>query len=532
MKKIVYSLIALFLFQSCAKDNSSEIFPKDNPNFSMITITADVDKLSVDYGKEFVFTPKVTQEIENKNLQYIWTANPYDVQNDVIGDQFSCGEGSTLNYKFTKLGAYKLRLEVKNEDYSEFKIWDLVVRAYDKGYFVVGNDENGNTDISFGRILSEAEVLEGKKFEFESDVFGTLNPDIKIKNCIQMSKAVLKNTSNDAFIYIYTPEKAYVADPNTLNIFMTTSFTDQYPDERILKVSSGDVPAPGVSLFTSKNRIITYSKTSFIFYEMFTYETVAYDDITPNIITTNGANSTLIEIGIDYTNSKIWGMVNVNFGAIVSNTGIFDMNEWVHIDDARPNVFDGYNLLGVSRFNGNSADGTSRNFVVIAQKKGDVNAMKLVTFGLSAPNFENFELNTETNYEITTPLTYIKGAQLIPNARYNSFYYANGSEVYIWYPNNLAPNNQLPTTSAINLGAGKEITTMSLSYDMKQLYVGFYDKNSMDARKGGFYIYNAAEIGINPNIEPVSRYENITTRPVQILYKSNEYNYFTSSDAQ
>lgn len=529
MKKIVYSLIALFLFQSCAKDNSSEIFPKDNPNFSMITITADVDKLSVDYGKEFVFTPKVTQEIENKNLQYIWTANPYDVQNDVIGDQFSCGEGSTLNYKFTKLGAYKLRLEVKNEDYSEFKIWDLVVRAYDKGYFVVGNDENGNTDISFGRILSEAEVLEGKKFKFESDVFGTLNPDIKIKNCIQMSKSVLKNTSNDAFIYIYTQDKAYVADPNTLDIFMQTSFIDQYPDERILKVSSGDVPAPGVSLFTSKNRIITYSKTSFIFYEMFTYETVAYDDITPNIITTNGANSTLIEIGIDYTNSKIWAMIDPNYGTIVSNTGVFDKDTWEYEDDVNPNVFEGYNFLGVSRFNGDPLSGTLRDFVVIAQKKDNVNDIKLVVLGKDEANFK---LITETDYKITAPLTYEKNAQLIPNARYNSFYYANGSEVYIWYPNNLAPNNQLPTTSAINLGAGKEITTMSLSYDMKQLYVGFYDKNSMDARKGGFYIYNAAEIGINPNIEPVSRYENITTRPVQILYKSNEYNYFTSSDAQ
>lgn len=530
MKKIVYFLIALFLVQSCAKDNSSEIFPKDNPNFSMITITSDVSTLSVDYGKEFVFTPKVTQGVEAKNLQYIWTANPYNVQSEVIGEQFSCGEGSTLKYTFKKIGTYKLRLEVKNEDYSEFKVWDLTVRAYDKGFFVVGNDEQGNTDIAFGRTLSESEILEGKQFKFESNVFGTLNPEIKITNCLRITKAMLSNDTDAAsFIYIYTPDKIYAADPNTLAIFMTTSLSDQYPDERILKVSSGDVPDPGVSLFTSKNRVLTYSKSDFIIYMMDKYKSLAYDDITPNIIITSGKNSYSLEIGIDYTNSKIWGMVSTNHG-IVSNTGRFDMNLWENVDDVKPNVFKGYNLLGVSRFNGDAPSATPREFVVIAQKKDDVNAMKLVTIG--PENSANMGVISETDYKITAPLTYQKGSPLIPNARYNSFYYANGSEVYIWYPKNSVPNNQLPTTSAINLGAGKEITTMCLSFDMKQLYVGFYDKNSTNALKGGFYIYNAGEIGTNLSIQPVNKYENITTRPVQILYKSNQYDQFTSSDTK
>lgn len=529
MKKIVYSLVALFLFHSCAKDNSSEVFPKDNPNFSMISITSDVNTLSVDYGKEFVFTPTVTQKIENKNLQYIWTANLYDSQNDKIDEQFSCGEGSTLKYTFMKLGTYKLRLEVKNEDYSEFKVWDLTVRAYDKGYFVVGNDDAGNTNISFGRMLSDSEVLEGKQFEFDHDVFGTLNPSVKIKNCIQMTKAVLSSSSNDAFIYIYTPDKVYVADPNTLDIFITSSISDQFPDEHIVKVSSGDVSSPNVGIFTSKKRLLTYSKTSYIFYMKNSNQSLKYEDITPNVITTSGVNSYLFEIGIDYTNSKIWGIHSTNYGAIVSNTGKFNTSSWEYKDDVKPNVFSGYNLLGVSQFNGDGQKGTPRNYVAIASKKDDANAIKLVTLGPDI-NLVDFKVITEIDYKITAPLTYQKGATLIANARYNAYYYTKGSEVYIWYPNNLAPNNQLPTTSAINLGEGKEITTMSVSFDMKQLYVGFYDRNSSAALKGGFYIYNAGDIGANPNIQPVSKYENIITRPVQILYKSNEQDKFVSSD--
>ncbi|GAB1472819.1 hypothetical protein MASR2M69_02600 [Bacteroidota bacterium] len=45
-------------------------------------------------------------------------------------------------------------------------------------------------------------------------------------------------------------------------------------------------------------------------------------------------------------------------------------------------------------------------------------------------------------------------------------------------------------------------------------------KTAATALIGGFYIYNCAEIGVNQSIQPIKKFENITTRPVQILYKS------------
>lgn len=128
---------------------------------------------------------------------------------------------------------------------------------------------------------------------------------------------------------------------------------------------------------------------------------------------------------------------------------------------------------------------------------------------------------TVTKVEFDCPdATYREGTRLVPNGRYNSVYYADGSNVFVWYPKNVAPNNKFPSKAAFSLGEGKEVTFMRVSYDMRELYVGFYDRNSGETLKGGFYIYDASKIGVTTNLQPTKKFENITSRPTDIIYKS------------
>jgi len=493
------------------------VYPENNPNFSMITITSPTEKLSVDLGQEFTFTPVVTQKIAGKELKYIWTAN--FIQSGITGDIVKIGEGATLKYTFPKFGTYQLRLEVKNEDYSAFKIWQIDVRVYDAGYFVVGNDDAGNSNIAFARTLSQTDILEGKELTFISDVINKVNPELSIKNVVRVLKSIIEYNKTAAYLHIYTKEKIYIADPNTFKVFNVINFTARYPGEYITKVSAFDTYSTGSSIYSSKGRLVGYQKPEFLIYRYDNWGDRFFSDAYVNLIYVQGPNVNGGEALVDYENSKIWMSINYhNSNNPVNNTSGVNATQNNFGDNYRANIYQNMNILSVFRMNGATTGGTPYNLFALAQDRTDPLKVKFVEFTTTTAG--GIGTVAENSYTATSPITFKKGMEMVPNARYSSVYYADGNKIFIWYPKNSSPNNQLPKDPAITLTSGKIVTTMSVSYDMKELYVGFYDQNSSNSLKGGLYIYNCSEIGLNSNIQPVKKFENITTRPVQVLYKS------------
>ncbi len=516
MKKLIYILFTCLLF-SCVKDMSTMIYPENNPDFSQITITSPTEKLSVDFGQEFSFTPVVTQKIAGKELKYIWTAN--FVESGVVGDIVKIGEGATLKYRFPKYGTYQLRLEVQNEDYSAFKTWEIAVRVYDAGYFVVGNDDSGNSNIAFARTLSQTDILEGKELTFSTDLINKVNPQYNIKNVVRICKSIISYGKANAYLHIFTKDKIYIADPNTFVIFNVVGFTEMFPGDYIKKVSIYDNYMEGATIYTTKGRFIKYQKPEFMIYKIDSWGEKTFDDAFVNLIYTSGPNVNSGEFALDYFNSKIWTVISYHNNSLpVNNTSGVNATQNNFGDDYRPNIYQNMNILSVFRMNGAVYGGTPYNLFAVAQDKSNPLNIKFVEFTTSSAT--GITTIAENSYTATSPVTFRRDLEMVPNARYNSVYYADGNKIFTWYPKNTAPNNQLPSNPSITLGAGKVITTMSVSYDMKELYVGFYDQNSNNTLKGGFYIYTCSEIGTNQNLQPVKKFENITTRPMQILYKS------------
>lgn len=230
MKLIYYTIICL-LFCGCIDDNSKEIYPENNPNFSFITISSLTDTLSVDYGQSLVFAPNVTQKEDAGKLSYRWTANK--VVDNSISDEMECGNDAELNYAFAEPGEYKLKLEVGNRDYIEAKSWVVNVRVYDNGYFVVGNDDaTGLSTISFARDLSSQDILEGKKQEFSIDIIKKVNPDYEIKNVVKIIKSIISYGKSDAYLHIFTADKIYAADPITFEIFYVSDFSKAFLEKK------------------------------------------------------------------------------------------------------------------------------------------------------------------------------------------------------------------------------------------------------------------------------------------------------------
>src|SRR5699024_6587699 len=160
-------------------------------------------------GKEFVFTPEVKQKLDKK-LTYKWAAWP--LVDGVKQDSMVIGTKKALDYTFLKSGKYTLRLQVKNEDYSAFREWLLQVRVWDEGYFVVGEDASGNSNIAFARTLSPSDIEAGKKLTFETDLIDEINPELHIKNVVHIGKTTVQYGSSLAYFFIFTKKEIYVAD--------------------------------------------------------------------------------------------------------------------------------------------------------------------------------------------------------------------------------------------------------------------------------------------------------------------------------
>ncbi|SMO55054.1 PKD-like domain-containing protein [Saccharicrinis carchari] len=523
MKNYIFLLLLLFFAYSCAKDDSSLLYPVDNPDFSFISISSPTDSLSVDFGQEFEFTPEVTQKIKGKSLVYEWSACLK--KDGVKNDSIVIGHTQTLQYAFEKMGTYDLRLEVKNEDYSEFYTWHVDVRVYDEGYMVVGMNEAGQANIAFARILSSTDVLEGKELTFVSDLIGKVNPEFDIRDVIHVRKSILAWGSSDAYLFIFCKDNIYIADPLTFEIFAAVDVGGTIPGARISKVSIMDTYTTGGTIFTEDGRNLSFQKL-----EMLLYESVnisgTYDGFYGNLFYTRGSNMDLAYVNVDYQASKIWTTIFYHAGSMpVNNT---TNNVEPYEDDFRPNDYAGRDIVTVGRMNGDYFGGTNTNFWAIATDKTNAKDVKIVEFGadyaagISTINAYEYVADEE----ITLPMH----TELIANARYASMYYSKGGEIFIWYPGNIPPHNHLPKTAAITLDGNKEVTCMSVSYDMRELYVGVYDSDATGDLKGSLYIYNCADIGSAANLQPTRKFENITSRPVQVLYKPEAWGIYNSGD--
>ena len=525
MKKILTYILFGVLFMGCIDDESGDLHPENNPNFSHITITSPTDTISVDLGQKITFAPTISQKIEGKELTYRWSANL--ITEGALGKEFECGTDAVLDYTFVEKGQYKLKLEVKNEDYSEVKAWVMEVRAYDRGYFVVGNDpQSGVSTISFARELSASDVLEGKKLEFAVDLIRKINPNHDIKNVVRICKSIIEYGSTAANLHIFTKEKIYVADPQTFEIFWVADFVAACPGETIEEVGILDTYQTTAYLRTSKNRVVGYNKSEFGLYsiESENLSNQYAEEFYCDMFTVSGPNMNLAYYWVK--DNKV--CTNITYfsyggGTNPANNTMAQNDAGIFVDGGRANEYDGYDILSIFNMNGEIYSGQNGNPFSVCKRGGEDHYM-IVEFNVAY----DAGFVTQSIIEFDCPdATYKKGMRLVPNGRYNSVYYADGADVYVWYPKNVAPNNKFPSKAAFSLGSGKEVTYMRVSYDMRELYVGFYDHNSSETLKGGFYIYDASQIGTVANLQPKEKFENITSRPVDIIYKSLDWDIYT-----
>lgn len=179
-RSITYILILLAflgLGQSCIDDDSVGMVR----DLSIINIQTVQDTFYVNFGEESTLPVTVTQT-GSGNLTYEWGWGDVDSQGTIKDSLKVISTEPVLHYTFRKLGQFKVRLRVTNEDGSSFYYFELYVRSpFQEGILVLSEDENKLGRTSFLRVKHPDEVVTGDE-EFNLHAFEGVNPEIVLND--------------------------------------------------------------------------------------------------------------------------------------------------------------------------------------------------------------------------------------------------------------------------------------------------------------------------------------------------------------
>ena len=178
MKKIFFNIFLIVLVipitvscYSLENEQYVELSP-----ISINDVSSIIDVMT---GEELVYDRlEVTSELP---VTYEWAygqkkttsaTSEYDMQSmEVISDK------PDIQYTFTRIGQYILRLKVDNGESIEFKYFTLNVNSgVDEGLLILNNDDAGNGALTFIKKRTEDEVAADAQ-EIWDDIFLTLNPE-------------------------------------------------------------------------------------------------------------------------------------------------------------------------------------------------------------------------------------------------------------------------------------------------------------------------------------------------------------------
>ena len=98
----------------------------------------------------------------------------------------------------------------------------------------------------------------------------------------------------------------------------------------------------------------------------------------------------------------------------------------------------------------------------------------------------------------------------VASPSYQCLFYAQGNKIYRWYYS----SSSFPTESwaTIDDTPNAEITTMAISPDESQVYVGAY-RSDESGENGYIYIYDTRTGRL------INSYKNVAYKPIKIMYK-------------
>ena len=479
-KSIIYILVLLAylgVWQGCIDDESVGVVRV----LSEITIEASQDTFYVDFGKEVTIQATASQTGDG-NMTYEWAWGSVDRKGAIKDSLKVISTDSVLHYIFRKLGQFKVRLRVTNEDGSSFYYFELYVRTpFQEGVLVLSEDENNLGRTSFLRVKEPKEVVTGEE-EFTLHAFESVNPEMVLNDPQDVT------WTNEYMMILSDGGKViHQYDKQTFDYINTIHVDGEYPGTRLKKICWANPPS---GFYASLGWGIN-GDTWIVDYDM--KYVIQDDEFSP------GERFDKL-----YLQGSEGNVLYVNFEKSYINHALGMI--WPSPRYSSERYFEGRNIVNLMADAGNQLH-------VITTDPQDAQAVTVTSFtNMNAMvgwfQFSGAFTNPEDySYHADRPLTLMREAEMLTNNDYSETFYARGKELYQW----IYKGKKLPDTPLLMLDG--EITCMSLSPDNKYIYLGIWNPLANEELKGSIYILDMKTNKI------VREYRGVADKPMKIMYK-------------
>ena len=473
---IYYVLLSAVLLSGC--------YGVDEENFDTlagITIETASDVVNAKTGEVLDYDINI---VSDKPYTCEWaygTPNPSATAVYPIKDKLIyISDKPNIDYTFSKVGTFVLRLKIDNGESVVFKFFTLQVNSgLDEGILVLSNDDAGNSSLDFIKTRTDEEIAADDQ-EFFPDIIGTINPGVTFTHGEDLYIADKNSEGNYPALVVSTSDQngsIYSMDPRNFELTKILKVEESFPGVKCLKFA-------GFSS-SSGSRYTLINGTDGAIYR--------YDLLTNDVAVRTDTR----ELGV----TRVYeGKFDNDFYHFFFKESAIYSPAYAAVDSTRgASSLSDYSIVNmVLKRRG------SKELIVITRRKSDNNIVTHKMF----PTFTQYAKRLD--YVETDPIAIDRNSVMITTLKSSYVYYNYGNKIYRW--DYVSP---LPTTNSaavITLPADEEIMTLGKSNDENYLYVGTYNP-SRPEKKGSLFIYDFATQTY------VKSYEGYFDRPVRILYK-------------
>ena len=498
MKHTLYSLFfilySLIFLSSCYDDKTTAA----TGDISLITIdtTSVLAVYNIGQLETLTISPKLTQTMPDKSLTCTWE----------IGDSIIVG--NTLTYTGHKLGSYRCRLVVQNEDGRAFRPFVINVNTiYEEGVAVLAvDDASGATSLAF--MLRQTDTTKPDYF-YDYDCYAANNvgeeqlsvcgTDILQCNGNLMLACAGDNTNGGAIFYI--DEKTFVLE----NVVKAPEYPDFHPVR---------VGVPGNAYVGTSFPVICENGKIYYF-------SASDGGLTPSSRYPNEYEKRCLlnSYSGGYYDLYMWDKTMGDLCAVLYSYGPYYCSTAFHCEmqkvDGRyaltgDNYFEGCTYCGMVLAEVPSGMKVDPQLLVFAQKGILLHRVLLhcdwwVTDNKLADNGGLTSVSIRPFYVID------KDAPMLATQLDGSVLFAEGNAVRKWIFNSAQMVHDAEAIATVG-SADARITSMAFAPDHLTTYVAFYEPN---------------ESGLNGHVwqidtqtgSVIARHDNICHRPVKIIYK-------------
>jgi len=485
MKKSIICALAATALVSCYG-----IQEENYPALSPITLSAPSDTINAMMGQELVYEGLTI--VSDKETTCEWSFGSPKEGTTIAQHKFASikaiSSSPTIDYTFTKIGSYILRLKVDNGESVEFKYFTLNVNSgYDEGILVLDNASDGTAELTFLKTLTAEEKAGGKQQLYTIDT----GFDMKRGTSLFMSDMTTTDGQQYTALLVATDDgdgTIYHLEPKTMELFTTQKMTEWGTHCAEFGAEYARTKVFTNYFRSADGRFFRYDMTVGGLHEMTDVRT----PVTRIFAMTNRTS----ELGETTRYPCIFSADSVSI-RVSASSGLSTM----YLPD--------YKVINVG------TPRTGSYLYALLQSRTDPKAYRIVRGSMNKTWADESRLTEVLNFT-ADDLKMDIHSKMVGVKKSSDLYYSFGNAIYRW---GLA--SQPATVPAITLPTGETLCDFCTNYIGRAktndgedtIIVATYNPSRPGEKKGSIYVYDVETQTLKAS------YEGVCNEPASVLYK-------------